>query len=76
MMCSSTTIFTTAAFITGMFIGQIEAYDVFRCYEAQDNGQPTSPEHTAGHVFVLELILSDGTLFNLVQVDRRSLEKS
>ncbi|VVO49938.1 hypothetical protein PS838_00237 [Pseudomonas fluorescens] len=58
------------------FIGQIEADGAFRYYEEQENGQPTSPEHIAGHVVGLVLILSDDTLFNLVEVDRQSLEKS
>ncbi|MHC8334695.1 hypothetical protein [Pseudomonas sp. LB3P25] len=56
------------------FIGQIDDDGAFRYFEGQDNGRPTFPEHIAGHVQGLVLMLKDGTLFNLVEVDRHSLE--
>lgn len=58
------------------FIGQIEVDGAFLYFEGQDNGQPTSPEPIAGHVVGLVLILNNGTLFNLVEVDHQSLEWS
>ena len=56
------------------FIGQIDDDGAFRYFEGRDNGRPTFPEHIAGHVQSLVLMLKDGTLFNLVEVDRHSLE--
>ena len=53
-------------------LGQIEEDGTF-CY-VEGHGQPTFPEHIGGHVMGLVLILKDGTLFNLVEVDRHSLE--
>lgn len=55
------------------FIGQVDDDGAFRYFEVQDNGQPTVPEHLAGHVDGLVLVLKDGTLFNLVEVDRHAL---
>jgi hypothetical protein len=75
------------AFIDGRFyygrfyqgrhlIGQVDDDGAFRYFEGQDNGRPTFPEHVAGQVDGLLLTLKDGTLFNLVEMDRHSLEAS
>lgn len=58
------------------FIGQIDDDGAFRYFEGKDVGRPTFPEHIAGHVDGLLLTLKDGTLFNLVEVDRHGVEAS
>ena len=71
------------AFINGYFynggfyrrhqlLGQIEEDGTFGYIKG--HGQSTFPEHIVGHVRGLVLILKDGTLFNLVEVDRHNLE--
>ena len=56
------------------FIGQIDEDGAFRYFEGQDHGRPTFPEHVAGHVHRLVLMLKDGTVFDLILVDRESVE--
>lgn len=55
-------------------IGQVDNDGALRYFESQVSGRPTVPEHIAGHVDGLVLILKDGTLFNLVEVERQALE--
>ena len=53
-------------------LGQIEEDGTFGYVKG--HGQSTCPEHIAGHVRGLVLILKDGTLFNLVKVDQHNVE--
>lgn len=57
-------------------IGQVDDDGAFRYFSGQDNGRSTFPEHIAGHVDGLVLMLKDGTLFNLIEVDRHTWEAS
>jgi hypothetical protein len=53
-------------------IGQIDLDGTFR-YFGQNDGRPTYLEHIAGEVDGQTLTLKDGSVFDLLVVDRKSL---
>lgn len=62
--------FYNARFFEGRFpVGQIDDDGAFRYFASEEEGRPAYPEHVAGHVEGLMLVLSDGTIFDLIEVD-------